>query len=67
MTVSSAQSEAKERMADDGLDEYGRKEENTVKLERKIASQTQGRTVSLLSKSNASLVFRITIKIKVLL
>ena len=54
-------------MADDDLDEYGPEEENTVKLEHKITPQTQGRTVSLLSRGNACFVFRITIKTKVLL
>ena len=34
MTVPSAQFEAKEKMADDDLDEYGHEEENMVKLEQ---------------------------------
>ena len=34
MTVSSAQFEAKEKMADDDLDEYGPEEENTVELKQ---------------------------------
>ena len=34
MIVSSAQSEAEERMADDDLDGYGPEEENTVELEQ---------------------------------
>ena len=34
MTVSSAQFEAKERMADDDLDEYGPDDENTVEVEQ---------------------------------
>ena len=44
MTVSSAQYEAKERVAYDDLVEYGPEEENTVELENKIFPQTHGRT-----------------------
>ena len=46
MTVSSAQYEAKERMAYDDLDEYGPEEENTVELELG-QPWTQGRTILL--------------------
>ena len=43
MTVSSAQFEAKERMADDdNLDEYGLEEENTVELEQQNLSADTG-------------------------
>ena len=67
MTVSSAQSERRREWLMMNLDEYGPEEENTVKLEHKITPQTQGRTVSLLSRGNACYVFRIIIKTKVLL
>ena len=51
-----------EGLPDDDLDEYGPEEKNTMKVQHKITPQTQGRTASLLSKSNACLVFRIAIK-----
>ena len=42
MTVSSAQFKAKERMADDVLDEYGPEEEKTVELKQQNLSSDTG-------------------------
>ena len=49
-TASSAQFEAKERMADDDLDEYGPEEEKTVELEQQNLPSDTGEGNIIMTK-----------------
>ena len=51
MTASFAQFEAKERMADDDLDEYGLEEENTVELgQENLPSDTGEHNITIIKE-----------------
>ena len=67
MTVSSAQFEAKERMAYDGLDEYGPAEENTVELEQQDLPSDTGEDNIIIIEENECLAFGIRFKPNVVL
>ena len=67
MTVSSAQFEAKEEMADDDLDEYGPEEGNMVELEKQNLPSDTGEDNIIIIEEKECLAFGIRIKPNVLL